>query len=60
VLLELEINGYIEWANISVTDLNGMDIFLGYNWLIKYNLKVNWNTRTIRFIRYLKEYKMRY
>ena len=34
-----------------------MNIFLGNNWLVKYNPEVNQNTGTIQFIRYPKEYK---
>ena len=30
-------------------DLNGTDIFLEYNWLVKHNLEVNWDTGTIQF-----------
>ena len=47
VLLELEINEYIERINIIVMDLNRMNIFLEYNWLAKHNPEVNWNTETI-------------
>jgi len=47
VLLEVEINGYKEQIDAAVTDLNGMDMFLGYNWLVKHNLEVNWNTGTM-------------
>ena len=39
--LELEINKHTERINVTVTDLNGIDIFLGYNWLVKHNLEVN-------------------
>ena len=28
-------------------DLNSMNIFLGYNWLVKHNPEVNWNIGTI-------------
>jgi len=45
--LKLEINEHTEWIDIIVTDLNSTDMFLGYDWLIKYNSEVNWNTRTI-------------
>ena len=31
VLLELEINRHTKRINAAVTDLNGMDMFLGYN-----------------------------
>ena len=39
-LLKLEINKHI-------TDLNSIDMFLGYNWLVKHNLEVNWNLEII-------------
>ena len=30
-----------------LTDLNSMNMFLGYNWLVKHNPEVNWNLGTI-------------
>jgi len=45
--LELEINKYMEWINIAVIGLNGMNMFLEYNWLVKYNSEVNWNIISI-------------
>jgi len=57
VLLELEINGHTERIDTTVMDLNGIDIFLGYNWLVKHNPEVNWNIGTIQFTKYLREYK---
>ena len=51
VLLKLEINKHIEKINIVVIDLNSMDIFLEYDWLIKYNLEVNQDRETIQFTR---------
>ena len=39
--LELEINKHTEKINVTVTDLNCIDIFLGYNWLVKHNPEVN-------------------
>ena len=39
--LEVEINGHKETLEAAVTDLDRTDMFLGHNWLIKYNLKVN-------------------
>jgi len=41
ILLELEINRYTEKINVAVTDLNSMDMFLEYNWLVKHNPEVN-------------------
>jgi len=52
--LKVEINKYKEQIDVAITDLNGMDIFLGYNWLIKYNLEVDWNKETMKFTRCLK------
>jgi len=41
VLLELKINKHIEKINVVVTNLNSMDMFLRYSWLVKYNPEVN-------------------
>jgi len=41
--LEVKINKYKEQINTAVIDLNSTDIFLEYDWLIKYNPEVNWN-----------------
>jgi len=40
-LLEVEINGHKKQINVVVMDLNSMNMFLRYNWLIKHNLEVN-------------------
>ena len=58
--LELEINKHTEKINVTVTDLNCIDIFLGYNWLVKHNPEVNQEKETIWFIRYPRECKMQY
>ena len=39
--LEVKINEHKEQLEAVVMDLNSMDIFLGYDWLIKHNLEVN-------------------
>jgi len=39
VPLKLKINK--QKTDTVVIDLNSTDIFLGYNWLVKYNLEVN-------------------
>ena len=49
--LEVKINGYKETLEMAVTDLDGTDIFLGHDWLVKHNLEVNWKTGTIKFMR---------
>ena len=37
-----------------------MDIFLKHDWLVKYNLEINWDKGTIYFNRCLKEYKIQH
>ena len=49
VLLEVEINGHKEILEAAVMDLNGMDMFLKHDWLVKHNTEVNWKNRTIKF-----------
>jgi len=41
ILLKVEINRHKKYIEAVVMDLNGTDMFLGYNWLVKHNLKVN-------------------
>ena len=55
--LELEVNKHMEKTNVTVTDLNGIDMFLEYDWLVKHNSEVNQNKGMIQFTRYLKECK---
>ena len=45
--LEIEINGHKKQLEAAVTDLNGMDMFLGHDWLVKHNPDVNWKNGTI-------------
>ena len=45
--LEIEINGHKEQLEAAVTNLNRMDMFLGYDWLVKHDLEVNWKNETI-------------
>jgi len=51
VPLEVEINGHKETLEAAVTDLDGTDMLLGHDWLVKHNLEVNWKTGTIKFMR---------
>jgi len=39
--LEIEINRHKEKLEAAVTDLNGTDMFLGHDWLVKHNPEVN-------------------
>ena len=41
-LLEVKINRHKEYIEVVVTDLNGIDMFLGHDWLVKHNPEVNW------------------
>jgi len=47
--LEVEINGHKETLEAAVMDLNGIDMFLKHDWLVKHNTEVNWKNRTIKF-----------
>ena len=49
--LEVEVNGHKETLEAAVTDLAGMDMFLGHDWLVKHNPEVNWKNSTIKFTR---------
>ena len=48
--LEIEINRYKKRINVVVTDLNGINMFLGHDWLVKHNPEVDWNKETIQFM----------
>ena len=39
--LELEIKEYTENINVVILNINNMDIFLEYNWLVKHNIEVH-------------------
>jgi len=49
--LEVKINGHKETLEAAVMDLDGMDMFLGHDWLVKHNLEVNWKNGVIKFTR---------
>ena len=51
VPLEIEINGHKEQLEAAITDLDGTDMFLGHDWLVKHNPEVNWKNSTIKFTR---------
>ncbi len=45
-----------QWAHkeqleAAIIDLDGTDMFLGHDWLVKHNLEVNWKNSTIKFTR---------
>jgi len=58
--LEIEINGHKETLETAVTDLDGTDMFLGHDWLVKHNLEVNWQNRVIKFTRCPGNCKMKH
>ena len=58
--LEIKINRHKETLEAMVTDLNGTDIFLGHDWLVKHNLEVNWEDSKILFTRCLGSSKMKH
>ena len=49
--LEIKIDGHTEQLEAAVTNLDGTDMFLGHDWLVKHNPEVNWKNSTIRFTR---------
>jgi len=60
VPLEIKINGHKEQLEAAVTDLDGTDMFLGHDWLVKHNSEVNWKNGTIRFTRYSGQCTMKH
>jgi len=57
---KIKINGHKEQLEATVTDLNGMDMFLRHDWLVKYNPEVNWTNRMIQFTRCSGSCKMKH
>jgi len=57
--LEIEVNDYKEQLEAAVMDLNGTDMFLGHDWLVKHNSEVNWKNRAIKFMRCLESCTMK-
>jgi len=49
--LEIKVNSHKEQLEVAVMDLNGIDMFLGHDWLVKHNPEVNWKNGTIKFTR---------
>jgi len=59
-LLEIKVNKYMEKINVVVIDLNGTDMFLEYNWLVKHKPEVNYKIDIIQFTRYSRTYRTYY
>jgi len=49
VELQMRIGQHHEIIRLVVMDLAKMDIFLGYDWLNKHNLNIDWREHTISF-----------
>ena len=60
VSLEIKINRHKEQLEAAVIDLNGTDMFLGHNWLVKHNPEVNQKNGKIQFTRCPGSCKMKY
>ena len=58
--LEIEINIYKEQLEAVIIDLNGIDMFLDHDWLVKHNPEVNWKNRIIKFMRCPGSCKMKH
>ena len=58
--LKIKINGHKKQLEAVVTDLNGMNMFLGYNWLVKHNPEVNQKNGIIQFIKCSGSCKMKH
>ena len=58
--LEIKINEHKKTLDAAVMDLDGTDMFLGHNWLVKYNPEVNWKNGTISFTRCLGNCTMKH
>ena len=56
VPLEIKINRHKKQLEAAVMDLNGTNMFLGHDWLVKHNLEINWKNGMIRFTRCLGSY----
>ena len=58
--LEIEINKHKKQLEVAVTDLNGTNMFLRHDLLVKYNPEVNQKNRMIKFTRCLGSYTMKH
>jgi len=56
-LLKVEINGHKEQIDVVVMDLNGIDMFLGYDWLVKHNPEIDWSKGIMQFMRCSRIYR---
>ena len=57
---EIKINKNKETLEAAVIDLDGTDMFLEHDWLVKHNPEVNWRNKTIKFTRCLGNCTMKH
>ena len=60
VPLKVKINKYKKQIDAAVMNLNSIDMFLEYDWLVKHKPEVNWNMRTIQFTRCSRNCRIQY
>ena len=48
------------YLRLRLIDLNGTDMFLEHDQLVKYNPEVNWDKGIVQFIRCLKTYRIKH
>ena len=58
--LEIKINSHKEQLEAAVTDLDGTDMFLGHDWLVKHNPEVNQKNSIIKFTRCPRQCSMKH
>jgi len=58
--LEIKIDGHKERLEATVMNLNGTDMFLDHDWLVKHNSEINWKTRTVKFTKCPESHTMKY
>ena len=58
--LEIGIDRHTKQLETTVTDLDGTYMFLGHDWLVKHNPKVNWKNGTIWFTKCLEHCTMKH
>jgi len=51
VPLEINSNGHIKQINVVVSEIKETDLFLGHDWLVEHNPKVDWKEGVIQFTR---------
>jgi hypothetical protein len=45
--MQLSMDGHTEQLEAVVADIKGTEIYIGHNWLVKHNPKINWKEGVI-------------